>query len=60
MYFNFIKFFKLNTKRFKIKLEKRIAVKGKGEKVETKRSRLKWITDFVVMSELTKVLVGTG
>lgn len=41
-------------------IDKRKTTKGKGDKQDNKRSRLKWITDFVLMTEFNKLLVGTG
>jgi hypothetical protein len=41
-------------------IDKRKATKGKGDKQDNKRARLKWITDFVLMNEFNKLLVGTG
>lgn len=35
-------------------------IKDKGDQQEAKRPRTKWITDFLVMSEFNKIVVGTG
>ena len=42
------------------KIEKRAVVKDKGDKQDSKRVRTKWITDFIILNEFNKIVIGTG
>lgn len=35
-------------------------VKDKGDKQDSKRTRTKWITEFLIINEFNKIVVGTG
>ncbi|CAF0745097.1 unnamed protein product [Brachionus calyciflorus] len=41
-------------------IEKRVVSKDKGDKQETKRQRPRWITDFLILNEFNKIVIGTG
>ena len=42
-------------------VEKRIVLKDKGDKQDTnRRVHPKWITDFLILNELNKIVMGTG
>jgi hypothetical protein len=44
----------------KKKIEKRSIVKDKSDQPDAKRTRTKWITDYLIIFEFTKIVVGTG
>ena len=41
-------------------IEKRTVIKDKGDKQDTKRTRTKWITDYLILTEFNKIVLGTG
>jgi len=43
-----------------VQIEKRAVVKDKGDKQDTKRTRTKWITDFIIITEFNKIVLGSG
>ena len=45
-------------KIYYLKIEKRAVVKDKAD--DTKRSRQKWMTDFIILTEFNKIVIGTG
>ncbi len=42
------------------KIEKRQVIKDKVDKQDTKRVRQKWMTDFFILTEFNKLVIGTG
>lgn len=42
------------------KIEKRIVAKDKGDKEGSKRTRTKWVTDYLILLEFNKIVLGTG
>jgi hypothetical protein len=44
-----------------LKIDKRAVIKDKGDKGgDSKRTRAKWITDFEILTECNKLVLGTG